>query len=121
MSDSANNLNNSYLSAPSLNYSRLSASSLSTRSSPINSKEDWNLKELEAKMRKGVRKEVSAASMKEELKAFYRTQKIQAIFKLTIILSITSIMYLITSIDAPVLFTFILFIASSIFCTSSIT
>lgn len=64
MTELSNRFNNS-LFTTSPTTSHLSTSSLSSHSSPINPKGDWNLREIEAKMKKGVKKEVGAASMTE--------------------------------------------------------
>jgi hypothetical protein len=88
---------------------------------PINQKkEDWNLRDIEAKMRKGVRKEVPAASMGEELAVFYSMQKGVAFRKLIILLGVTLVIFCITSIESSVLFSFILFISTELLCASSI-
>lgn len=70
-------------------------------------------------MRRGVKKEVEVASVSEELKVFYQMQKEIAITKLIVLVVVTFGLFLLCGIQGAVIFTFLLLIATEIFCSLS--
>lgn len=70
-------------------------------------------------MRKGVKREVEVASMGEELKVFYKMQREIAITKIIILIALTFGLFVLCGIQGAVIFTFLLLIATEIFCSLS--
>lgn len=70
-------------------------------------------------MRRGVKKEMEVASMGEELKVFYQMQKEIAITKVITLIAFTFGLFVLCGIQGAVIFTFLLLIATEIFCSLS--
>lgn len=70
-------------------------------------------------MRKGVKKEVEVTSMGEELKVFYEMQRGIAINKVILLIALTLALFVLCGINGAVIFSFLLLIATEIFCNLS--
>lgn len=70
-------------------------------------------------MRRGVKKEVEVASMGEELKVFYEMQRRIALTKIIILIVLTLGLLVLCGIQGAVIFTFLLLIATELFCNLS--
>lgn len=96
--------------------SLLSAASQQTISSPIGStstpRTEWQLSSLEASLRKGVRREVSAETMKEELRVFFTLQKEVFTRRAIIIGGIMLLLWMLSDISGSHLFTLLLLVGT---------
>lgn len=94
----------------------LSAASQQTISSPVGSsaapRTEWQLSSLEASLRKGVRREVPAETMKEELRAFFTLQKEVFTQRAGIIGGIIILLWIFSNISGSHLFTLLLLVGT---------